>query len=67
MLNPFAKTTATPAPTQATGPVFAGGPKSAVPAVDQRDMFKAQLKSGQINFNPNKPALPHFATKSWTA
>lgn len=33
---------------------------TAAPALNQ---VQSQLKG--VNFTPNKPALPHFATKSW--
>ncbi len=67
MQKPVAK----PAP--AANPFFAGqtaavstSAKAAAP-VDQQQLFRAQLGNGQIKSDLNKPALPHFATKSWIA
>ena len=70
MQKPVAK----PAP--AANPFFAGQAARAVstsataPAIAQMDqcqLFQAQLNNGQVKFNPNQPALPHFASKSWIA
>lgn len=36
-------------------------------AMDPLGVLQAQLKSKEVKFTPNQPALPHFASKSWIA
>jgi hypothetical protein len=59
MANPFSSSA-----------VFAGktpSPNTSAPGMNPHHQLAAQLKSGAVKFNPDKPALPHTATKSWSA